>query len=45
MTTPTVTSTSRKRLKTMPTPRIWPLTYVNETKIAHATATTRATCE
>ncbi len=43
--TPYVMSTSRKRLKTIPTPRICPATYVNDTKIAHTTATIRASRE
>ena len=43
--TPVLMSTSRKRENTIPTPRIWPATYVNEMKLAHSTATTRAVCE
>ena len=45
MTTPQTMSISRKRLNTIPTPRIWPATYVKETKIAQITATTRAVWE
>ena len=45
MTTPVVTGTSRNRLKTIPTPRICPETYVKDTKMAQTTATTRAICE
>ena len=41
-TTPCQTGTSRKRPNTIPTPRIWPATYVSETKIAQIAATTRA---
>ena len=40
--TPTVVSTLRNRLKTTPTPAIWPTTYVSETTIAQTTAINRA---